>query len=116
MTALGIGRDADRALPALVPASVRKLAAIARGLILDPALLLLDEPTAGLEEPAGCRVIQTLKTYQEMRGATLLFATLDATLAGSLANRLGVLRKSGIVFEGPPQEILRRRAREEIRS
>lgn len=116
MTALGIDREADRAIPALAPTGVRKLAGIARALILEPSLLLLDEPTAGIDETAGRRVIQALKTYQEKRGAALLLATLDATLAGSLANRLGVLRKSGIVFEGPPQEILGRREKEEFES
>jgi phospholipid/cholesterol/gamma-HCH transport system ATP-binding protein len=116
MTTLGIDREADRVIPALAPTGVRKLAAIARALILEPSLLLLDEPTAGLEETAGRRVIQTLKAYQKKRGAALLLATLDAALAGSLANRLGLLRKSGIVLEGPPSEILGKITKEEIES
>ena len=116
MRILEIDRGADRALPALVSTGVRKLSAIARALILEPALLLLDEPTAGLEEAASRRVIQALKGYQERRGAALLFATLDGSLIGSLANRLGVLGKSGILFEGPPQEILEKMEREKIGS
>jgi len=112
MAFLGIDREADRALPALVPAGVRKLAAIARALILEPVLLLLDEPTAGLEESAGRRVVRALKEYQEKSRAALLFATLDPALAVSLANRLGVLGKTGIRIEGPPREILERVAKE----
>jgi energy-coupling factor transporter ATP-binding protein EcfA2 len=50
--------------------------------------------------------VQTLKEYREKSGAALLLATLDASLAGSLANRLGVLGKDGIRSEGPPREIL----------
>jgi phospholipid/cholesterol/gamma-HCH transport system ATP-binding protein len=110
MGLLGIDREADRALPALVPAGVRKLAAIARALILEPALLLLDEPTAGLEETAGRRVVQALKGYQERNRAALLIAALDPTLAGSLANRLGILGRNGILSEGTPREILGRMA------
>ena len=116
MNLLGIDREADRAIPALVSAGVRKLAVVARALILEPSLLLLDEPTAGLELTAGRRVIQALKKYQEKRGAALLFATVDATLAGSLANRLGVLGKSGFALEGPPQEVLGRMTEDEIGS
>jgi len=113
MGILGIYREADQTLPALVPAGLRKLAAIARALILEPSLLLFDEPTAGLEEASVHRVIQTLKSYQEKRGAALLFTTLDAALAGSLANRLGVLGKNRILIEGAPREILRSMAKEE---
>ena len=51
------------------------------------------------------RVIQALKKYQEKSGAALLFTTLDPTLAGSLANRLGVLGKTGILFgRTPPRD------------
>lgn len=106
MATLGLDREADRSLPALATARVRKLAAIARALILEPALLLCDEPTAGLEEASASRVVETLKGYQEKSGAALLLATLDASLAASLANRLGILGKDGILGEGPPQEIL----------
>ncbi len=112
MSALGIDREADRALPALVPTGMRKLAAIARALILEPSLLLFDEPAAGLEEASIHRVIQVLKRYQEKRGAALLFTTLDPTLAGSLANRLGVLGKNGILLEGAPREILEKMAKD----
>ena len=116
MRTLEIERDADRAIPAMVSTGVRKLSAIARALILEPSLLLLDEPTAGLGETAGLRVIQALKGYRERRGAALLLATLDGTLIGSLANRLGVLGKNGILLEGPPREILEKMARDKIGS
>jgi phospholipid/cholesterol/gamma-HCH transport system ATP-binding protein len=112
MNILGIDRESDRALPAMVPSGVRKFAAIARALILEPSLLLFDDPAAGLEETANRRVVQALKEYQEKSQAALLFTTLDPTLAGTLANRLGVLGKNGILFEGAPRDILGKMAKE----
>jgi phospholipid/cholesterol/gamma-HCH transport system ATP-binding protein len=110
MSLLGIDRGADRALPAMVPTGLRKLAAIARALILEPVLLLLDEPAAGLEEAAGRRVVQALGEYREKRRAALLFTTLNADWAVSLGNRLGVFGKAGILCEGAPRETLARSA------
>jgi phospholipid/cholesterol/gamma-HCH transport system ATP-binding protein len=106
MALLGIDRDWDRAIPAQISAGGRKRAAFARALILKPSLLLLDEPTHGLEEETARRIVQVLKKYQEETGAAILFTTGEEAWVLSLANRIGLLQDGRILREGAPAEIL----------
>ena len=66
-----IDRENERAIPAQVSTGVRKRAAFARALILNPPLLFLDEPALGLEKEAALQIVQILKGYRERHGATL---------------------------------------------
>jgi len=105
MDLLAIDRETDRAIPAQVSTGVRKRAALARALILDPPLLLLDEPISGLKEESTRRIVRILKGFQERVGAALLFTTGEAASALTLANRVGLLEKGRISLEQTPQEI-----------
>ena len=105
MDLLAIDRETDRAIPAQVSTGVRKRAALARALILDPPLLLLDEPISGLKEESTRRIVRVLKGFQERVGAALLFTTGEAASALTLANRVGLLEKGRISLERTPQEI-----------
>ena len=105
MDLLAIDRETDRAIPAQVSTGVRKRAALARALILDPPLLLLDEPISGLKEESTRRIVRVLKGFQERAGAALLFTTGEAASALALANRVGLLEKGRISLEQTPQEI-----------
>jgi len=112
MSLLGIERDWDQDIPAQISMGVRKRVAFARALILKPSLLLLDEPTHGLEEETARRIIQVLKRHQEETGAAILFTTGEESLALSLANRIGLLQSGRISLEGPPAEILSKMRKE----
>jgi phospholipid/cholesterol/gamma-HCH transport system ATP-binding protein len=105
MAFLEIEREFDRAIPAQVGMGLKKRAAFARALILEPSLLLLDEPVLGLDEETTRRIFAVLKSYRERTGAALLFTTAKESRALSLANRIGFLENGKISFEGAPEKI-----------
>ena len=81
---------------------------IARALILNPPLLLLDEPTTGLD-PKSRRDVQTFLEKQKVReGTTILLTTHDMAEAERLCARIGFLAHGKLVAEGTPNELKRR--------
>jgi len=81
---------------------------IARALVLNPPLLLLDEPTTGLD-PKSRRDVQTfLEDLREREGTTILLTTHDMTEAERLCSRIGFLAHGKLVAEGTAAELIRR--------
>jgi ABC-2 type transport system ATP-binding protein len=81
---------------------------IARALVLNPPLLLLDEPTTGLD-PKSRRDVQTfLEKLKEREGTTILLTTHDMAEAERLCARIGFLAHGKLVAEGTPHELKRR--------
>lgn len=91
--------------PAEISGGMKKRAALARALALDPKLLFCDEPTAGLDP---IRVTEfddlTLKLCREL-GVTAVVVTHDMTSAFRIATRMVLLHKGKIMAEGTPDEI-----------
>jgi lipooligosaccharide transport system ATP-binding protein len=86
---------------------------IARGLINDPDIVLLDEPTTGLDPQA--RHVIWERLYQlKRRGATLLLTTHYMDEAEQLCDRLVVMDKARIVAEGSPRELIERYSTREV--
>jgi cobalt/nickel transport system ATP-binding protein len=84
----------------------KKKVALATALAMEPELLLLDEPTAGLDPRSATQFIDILFDLKD-EGKTMLLATHDMHLADEMADRIAVLgENSGIVREGAPREIL----------
>jgi ATP-binding cassette subfamily C protein LapB len=81
----------------------RQAVAVARALLLDPPILLLDEPTSAMDNGAEGRFKQRLE--QILPGKTLLLVTHRASLL-SLVERLIVLDGGGVVADGPRQDVL----------
>ncbi len=80
--------------------------ALARALLTSPVLLLLDEPTTGLD-PRSKREVQTF--IQELRGehdTTILLCTHDLTEAEELAERVGILHAGRLLALAPPDELI----------
>ncbi len=85
---------------------------IARALMINPPLLLLDEPTTGLD-PKSRREVQTfLDNLRAREGTTILLTTLDMAEAERLCARIGFLARGRLVAEGTADE-LKREARAE---
>ncbi len=81
--------------------------AITRALLLDPPLLLLDEPTTGLD-PKSRRDVQTfLEELREEQGTTILLTTHDMAEAERLCARIGFLSKGKLLIEGTADELKR---------
>jgi ABC-type polar amino acid transport system ATPase subunit len=79
--------------------------AIARALAVDPALLLMDEPTAALDPARRGSLGETLRALTK-EGRGLLIATHDVDFARDFADRVLVLAEGVVVEEGSPSEIL----------
>ena len=86
---------------------------IARSLINEPDILLLDEPTTGLDPQARHVVWDRLHALKHA-GATLLLTTHYMDEAEQLCDRLVVMDKAKIVAEGSPQELIRRYSTREV--
>jgi manganese/zinc/iron transport system ATP- binding protein len=82
---------------------------IARALVGDPCLLILDEPTAGLDPAARARFYGQICDLQRARGLTLFCASHDVEDVAQHAQTLIVLDHS-VTAVGPPQEVLKSRA------
>lgn len=88
--------------------------AIAGVLALEPEVLILDEPTAGLDPQSRRDLLAHLRTVQEERGFTLILVSHSMDEVASLARRILVMDKGRIYTQGTPGEIFRRG--EELRS
>ena len=87
-----------------IPFGRQRLAAIARALALEPRLLLLDEPAAGLNATETAALASLLRRLND-RGITLLLVEHDMTFVMSLARRVLVLDRGRLIGEGSPAEI-----------
>jgi spermidine/putrescine transport system ATP-binding protein len=88
----------------------RQRVALARALILEPAVLLLDEPLTGLDEPLRQQLRDEIGRLHRRLGATFLAVTHNQDEALSLSDRIAVLRKGRIEQIGTPRELFERPA------
>lgn len=84
----------------------RQRASLARGLALDPKLLIADEPTSALDVSVQARVLELFVGLQERFGFATLFITHDLAVVDMLAHRVVVLHRGEIAEEGPTAEVL----------
>ena len=97
---------------ALFPASPLELSggqkrriAIAGVLAMEPEILVLDEPMAGLD-PAGCRdILNNIREYHASTGATIVLVTHDMNVAAREADRLIVMRQGSVALDGTPEQV-----------
>ncbi len=105
----------DRAKAEVEPLSggMKRRLTIARGLINEPDLLLLDEPTTGLDPQARHLLWDRLYRLKQ-RGVTLVLTTHYMDEAEQLCDRLVVMDKAKIVAEGSPRELIAQHATKEV--
>ena len=84
----------------------RQRVAIARALVLDPDLLVADEPVSMLDVSARAGVIELLRRLVRERDLALVFITHDLSLVGRLCDEVAVTHRGSIVESGPPSAIL----------
>jgi len=80
--------------------------AIARALVLDPALLIADEPTAFLDASIQAKILKLLLSLQEQRGLSMLYITHDIAAARKVSDKIAVMLHGKIIEEGPSNEII----------
>ncbi len=92
----------------------RTRVALAKALLNEPELLLLDEPTASLDPDTADWVRAYLRAYQENTGATILLASHNMTEVERLCSDVLVLRAGRIVDSGAPGTLIARYGRETL--
>lgn len=101
LTLAGLGPDAHGKRPAQISGGMRKRAALARALILDPELLFLDEPTAGLDPVTAGRFDALLLELARALGLTVFLVTHDLDTLHSVCDRVCVLYGGKVAAIGP---------------
>lgn len=92
-------------MPAQLSGGMVKRAALARALALEPELLLLDEPTAGLDPERSAGFVRLIRELHSSLGLTVVFVTHDLETLTALANRIAVLAEHRILAIGTLDEI-----------
>ena len=101
---VGLADLAERPAPALSGGQQQRVA-LARALVLNPAVLLLDEPLGALDAKLRRSLKVELKALQERVGITFLYVTHDQEEALTMSDRLAVMNAGRIVQIGVPREV-----------
>lgn len=93
-------------MPADLSGGMIKRVALARALIMDPPLLLLDEPTAGLDPESSDQFCALLRSLHKELGLTVVMVTHDLDTLYELATKVAVLADQKVVVCAPPNEVI----------
>lgn len=105
MRELDITEYHDR-MPEQLPAHVTRRLALAKALILDAALTVLDEIDVGLDDHQAGLSVEALHRARQRTGGTFLVTTHNISLARAIADEVAVLVSGVIVAHGPPDDLL----------
>jgi phospholipid/cholesterol/gamma-HCH transport system ATP-binding protein len=97
--------DGDK-MPADLSGGMIKRAALARALIMDPPLLLLDEPTAGLDPESSEGFVTLLRSMHREMHLTVIMVTHDLDTLFELSTRIAVLAEKRVIIAAPPKEVI----------
>jgi phospholipid/cholesterol/gamma-HCH transport system ATP-binding protein len=103
----GLPADAIDKLPSQLSGGMRKRAGLARALALDPPLLFLDEPTAGLDPIGAAAFDHLIRTLQQALGLTVFLITHDLDTLYAICDRVAVLADRRILAVAPVAELER---------
>ena len=103
----GLPADAGLKYPAELSGGMRKRAALARALALDPELLFLDEPTAGLDPLSASGLDDLVRHLKQLLGLTLVVVTHDLDFLWRVADRVAFLVAGRIVGVGTMEQLSR---------
>ncbi|MFN3703317.1 ABC transporter ATP-binding protein [Thermomonas sp.] len=103
----GLPADAVDKLPSQLSGGMRKRAALARALALDPPLLFLDEPTAGLDPIGAAAFDELILTLRRALGLTVFLITHDLDTLYAICDRVAVLADRRVLATAPVAELER---------
>lgn len=107
LTSVGLAQFADRK-PAELSGGQQQRVALARSMVMEPKVLLLDEPLSNLDARLRLDMRTELQRVQKDTGVTMIFVTHDQAEALSLADRIVVMKSGRIEQIGTPEDIYNR--------
>jgi ABC-type Fe3+/spermidine/putrescine transport system ATPase subunit len=105
---VGLALDERGRYPHQLSGGQQQRVALARALVIEPRLLLLDEPLANLDRHLREQLRGSLRDLQRRTGVTTLLVTHDQEEALALADQVGVMTAGRLLQVGPPRELYRR--------
>jgi len=102
-------------MPAELSGGMRKRVAVARAIALEPAAILYDEPTTGLDPANSRRIGELIVSLRDRLGVTSVIVTHDLELCFAISDRVGLLAEGRLVAQGTPDAI-RSSTREDVRA
>ena len=105
---VGIGEELLEKSPFDLSGGQKRRVAIAGVIAMRPDVLILDEPTAGLDPAGSAEILANIREYHRSMGSTVLFVTHSMEDAARIADRLLVFSGGHIVMDGTPPEIFAR--------
>jgi phospholipid/cholesterol/gamma-HCH transport system ATP-binding protein len=93
-------------MPSDLSGGMVKRVALARALIMDPPLLLLDEPTAGLDPDRSDAFCNLLRSMHQELGLTVVMVTHDLDTIYEISTRVAVVADKHVIIDAPPKEVI----------
>lgn len=97
--------DAAKKFPSELSGGMKKRVSIARALVMEPQLLLYDEPTSELDPVMGATISEIIATLKNEYSVTSVVVTHDRSLALTISNRVGILMAGRLITLGPPEDL-----------
>lgn len=107
LTMVGIGEEFYNRSPFELSGGEKRRVAIAGVLAMMPQVLILDEPTAGLDPQGRDEILNLLKSLNEKEGLTIVIVSHSMEDMGKFANRLLVMSKGKLIFDDTPRKVFR---------
>ncbi len=102
---VGVSEEYFQRSPLELSGGQKRRVAIAGVIAMRPGVLILDEPTAGLD-PSGCeQILKTIVDYRNRTGSTVIIVSHSMDDVARLADRLIVFNKGRVRFDGTPEEV-----------
>ncbi|AKQ66303.1 Methionine ABC transporter ATP-binding protein [Myxococcus hansupus] len=102
---MGLKKDVEDRFPADLSGGMRKRVGLARAIVMDPKVVLYDEPTTGLDPITTDYVDEMILAAQRELGVTSVVISHDISSAFNVADQIAFLSKGVIVANGTPEQL-----------